>query len=134
MRKRRQTEVFSLSFLDCICCGFGAVILFYMIISAQSGVERIRKTDDLASQVRLLEEQVLEGTKNLVVLRNSLAKTTSETVCAASRATRLNGGFKRPRKCRRTRSCQLVSGSSPRMVATWSNQRLPMETCPISSR
>ena len=89
MRKRRQTEVFSLSFLDCICCGFGAVILFYMIISAQSGVERIRKTDDLASQVRLLEEQVLEGTKNLVVLRNSLAKTTSETVSAASRATRL---------------------------------------------
>ncbi len=89
MRKRRQTEVFSLSFLDCICCGFGAVILFYMIISAQSGVERIRKTNDLASQVRLLEEQVLEGTKNLVVLRNTLAKTTSETVSASSRATRL---------------------------------------------
>ncbi len=89
MRKRRQTEVFSLSFLDCICCGFGAVILFYMIISAQSGVERIRRTNDLASQVRLLEEQVLEGTKNLVVLRNTLARTTSETVSASSRATRL---------------------------------------------
>ena len=87
MRKRRQTEVFSLSFLDCICCGFGAVILFYMIISAQSGVERIRRTEDLASQVRLLEEQVLEGTKNLVVLRNTLTKTTSETVSASSRAT-----------------------------------------------
>ncbi|MBV6418014.1 MAG: hypothetical protein CMLOHMNK_02793 [Steroidobacteraceae bacterium] len=97
MRKRRQAEVFSLSFLDCICCGFGAVILFYMIISAQSGIERIRKTDDVASQVRLLEEQVLEGTRNLVVLRNALEKTTSETASAASRATRLIEELKRER-------------------------------------
>ena len=29
--KRRETEVFSLAFLDCICCGFGAVILFYLV-------------------------------------------------------------------------------------------------------
>lgn len=97
MRKRRQTEVFSLSFLDCICCGFGAVILFYMIISAQSGVERIRKTEDAAAEVRRLEEQVLEGTKNLVVLRNTLTKTTSETVSAASRATRLIEQLKQER-------------------------------------
>lgn len=89
MRKRRQTEVFSLSFLDCICCGFGAVVLFYTIVSAQSGAERVRRTEDLGSQVRLLEEQVLEGTKNLVVLRNTLEKTESETASAASRATRL---------------------------------------------
>ena len=34
--RRRDTEVFSLSFLDVICCGFGAVILFYTIISAPS--------------------------------------------------------------------------------------------------
>ncbi len=27
-RRRRSVEIFSLSFLDCICCGFGAVILF----------------------------------------------------------------------------------------------------------
>ena len=26
---RRKTEVFSLSFLDVIACGFGAVVLFY---------------------------------------------------------------------------------------------------------
>ncbi len=97
MRKRRQTEVFSLSFLDCICCGFGAVILFYMIISAQSGVERIRRNEDLTSQVRMLEEQVLEGTKNLVVLRNALARTTSETTSAASRATRLIEQLKKER-------------------------------------
>jgi hypothetical protein len=96
-RKKRQTEVFSLSFLDVICCGFGAVVLFYTIISAQSGVERIRRTEDLTAQVNLLEERVLEGTRNLVVLRNTLEKTDSETASAASRARRLVEELQRKR-------------------------------------
>ncbi len=78
-----------MSFLDVICCGFGAVVLFYTIISAQSGVERIRKVDDLTGEVNKLEELVLQGTKNLVVLRNTLEKTESETVSASRRATRI---------------------------------------------
>ena len=86
---RRKVEVFSLSFLDVICCGFGAVILFYTIISAQSGHERIRKTEDLSAEVSKLEEEVLKGTRNLVVLRNSIERTESETISAASRAKRL---------------------------------------------
>jgi hypothetical protein len=88
-RRRRNTEVFSLSFLDCICCGFGAVVLFYTIISAQSGVERVRKIDDVTAEVNRLEEQVLVGTKNLVVLRNTLEKTQSDTVAASQRAARI---------------------------------------------
>ena len=39
MRKRRAFEVFTLSFLDCICCGFGAVVLFYTIVQAQAGAD-----------------------------------------------------------------------------------------------
>ena len=31
VRRRRKLEEFSLSFLDVICCGFGAVILLLMI-------------------------------------------------------------------------------------------------------
>jgi hypothetical protein len=31
MRKRRETEVFNLSFMDCICCGFGAIILLFIL-------------------------------------------------------------------------------------------------------
>src|SRR5256885_1954113 len=39
--KRRETEVFSLAFLDCICCGFGAVILvFIMTISQKTMVDK----------------------------------------------------------------------------------------------
>jgi anti-sigma28 factor (negative regulator of flagellin synthesis) len=88
-RRRKATETFGLSFLDVICCGFGAVILFYTIISAQSGLERIRQTTDLSSEVSRIEEQVLEGTRNLVIMRNALEEAQSETVSAAQRATRV---------------------------------------------
>lgn len=95
---KRRVEVFSLSFLDVICCGFGAVILFYTIISAQSGIERTRQAEDLAAQVSLLEEEVLRGARNLVLLRNTLDKTESETISATSRATRLIEELQRRRE------------------------------------
>jgi hypothetical protein len=95
---RRRFEVFTLSFLDCICCGFGAVILFYTIISAQSGMRRIHQTDDVRSEVHKIEEQVLEGTRRLVVLRNTLEKTDSETRQAAARSTALVENLERRRE------------------------------------
>lgn len=98
MRRRRQTEVFSLSFLDCICCGFGAVVLFYTVMSANIGQQRVRQHDEVTAEVHKLEEQVLEGTKNLVVLRNTLQKTRSETVSGSSRATLLVEELQRKRQ------------------------------------
>ena len=32
MRRRREFEIFSMSFLDAICCGFGAMILLFLVI------------------------------------------------------------------------------------------------------
>jgi len=31
MIRRRTPQTFSLSFLDCICCGFGAIILLFVL-------------------------------------------------------------------------------------------------------
>ena len=31
MIRRRPTTIFSLAFLDCICCGFGAIILLFVL-------------------------------------------------------------------------------------------------------
>jgi hypothetical protein len=76
---RRKTEVFSLSFLDVIACGFGAIVLFYTILSAQAGVQRQERNDDVQAEVDRLEEEVLEGYKDLVVLRNSLDETEEKT-------------------------------------------------------
>jgi len=94
MKKRRAFEVFTLSFLDCICCGFGAVVLFYTIVQAQAGVEEIRRIDDLTGEVTKLEEQVLEGTKNLVQLRNTLEKTDQDASEAAARRARITEELK----------------------------------------
>ena len=88
-RRRRRLEVFSMSFLDCICCGFGAVVLIYMIIAAQSGAKRMQKSVQLSAEVNLIEEQVIEGYKNLAALRNTLRKTDQEKAQAAGRADRV---------------------------------------------
>ena len=70
-RKRRPFEVFSMSFLDCMSCGFGAVILFFMIINAQVR-ETTEQPSELMSETRKLEVEILEGRKNLVLARNTL--------------------------------------------------------------
>ena len=35
--QRRRFDIFSMSFLDTICCAFGAIVLLYMILNANSG-------------------------------------------------------------------------------------------------
>lgn len=85
-QRRRTTEVFTLSFLDCICCGFGAVILFYTMVSAQSGAVQARATERLAAEVDRLDAQVLSGSRNLAALRDTLEKTRNETASAAAKS------------------------------------------------
>lgn len=82
-RKRRQFEVFSMSFLDCMSCGFGAVILFFMIINSQ--VRETTETDpsDLMAETKKIEVEILEGRKDLVLAKNTkeqleIEKTTAE--------------------------------------------------------
>ncbi len=41
-RRTRKTEVFSLSFLDCICCGFGAIILLFIVSMGVQATEIIK--------------------------------------------------------------------------------------------
>ncbi len=80
---RRQTLTFSMSFLDVISCGFGAVVLFYTIISAQAGLHRIKESADLSAEARRLEQEVLDGYKHLAELRNALDSTEDRKVRAA---------------------------------------------------
>jgi len=75
---RKPLNVFSLSFLDAMTCGFGAVILFYMIINANIDQRREVVLDDLASEVDRMELKVLTGRKNLVQLKDDLAKLIEE--------------------------------------------------------
>lgn len=71
-RKRRESQVFSLSFLDCMSCGFGAVILFFMIINAQVKETTEDDPSDLMAETRRLEVEILEGRKDLVLAKNTI--------------------------------------------------------------
>ena len=66
---RRRFHVFSMSFLDIISCGFGAVVLFFVIINAQVRLRADAQRIDLLSESTLLEQEVLEGRKDLLQLR-----------------------------------------------------------------
>lgn len=73
-RKRRSTEIFSMSFLDCMSCGFGAVILFFMIINSHVNATTENDNSELMAETNRLEIEVLEGRKNLALARNTKQK------------------------------------------------------------
>ena len=58
MRRRRSVEVFSLSFLDCICCGFGAIILLLVLTEVGRPVVLEKSRKNLDGQVRALTEKL----------------------------------------------------------------------------
>ena len=71
--KRRETEVFSLAFLDCICCGFGAVILvFILTISQKQSVDKA-DVDALAERARQMASQITISQQDLDRLAKVLA-------------------------------------------------------------
>jgi len=66
---RKKFTTFNLSFLDIMSCGFGAVILFYMIISAQVSVRADTENVALLGESNRLEDEVLAGRKDMVRLQ-----------------------------------------------------------------
>lgn len=72
---RRPVNAFALSFLDCICCGFGAVILVFMIISAKIQEVSTEKLEGLESNRVRLESLAMAGERVLAQLRADFAQT-----------------------------------------------------------
>jgi hypothetical protein len=87
---RRRTEgVFSLSFLDAMTCGLGAVILLYMVINATVRLRADRLTFELQAEVDRLELAVMDANARRVELRNSLDETDDEAVLTRGLSRRL---------------------------------------------
>lgn len=74
MARRRGFNVISMSFLDAITCGFGAVILFFMIIAANVDLRHDEEVEDVSAEVDRVQLKVLTGRKNLVQQREDLAR------------------------------------------------------------
>lgn len=86
---RRKAEVFGLSFMDCICCGFGATILVYMVLNSGASRRADRELGPLKAETDRLEQQVLEGQANLVELRNTFEQIRQRSATAEGLSTRL---------------------------------------------
>jgi hypothetical protein len=59
MLRRRSVEVFSLAFLDCICCGFGAIILLLVLTDYQRPAKLEASRINLQAQIRDLQQQLV---------------------------------------------------------------------------
>ncbi|MBI2994609.1 MAG: VWA domain-containing protein [Gammaproteobacteria bacterium] len=90
-RARREISTFNLSFLDIMSCGFGAVILLFLIIkhNIDVNVPVPIDTDQQASEVRLLEEEILESRENLAKSRNTISDIDDELAVAQGLAARI---------------------------------------------
>jgi hypothetical protein len=78
--RRRGFATFSLSFVDAILCGFGAVILLFLIVNANSLAHRKQVTADLRSETDRLAQSLEAGRLRLVELQNTLRETLQEQV------------------------------------------------------
>ncbi len=88
-KRQRSFTTFNLSFLDIMSCGFGAVVLVFLIIDHSIEVQSKELNRDLLSEVRLLEEDIADGEQGLVKLRNTLSDLDLQMVEAQGRATRI---------------------------------------------
>jgi len=78
MKRRREFEVFSMSFLDAICCGFGAIILLF-IVSRTSEPGRLEESErDLDGLIAQYERELNEIVGETERVRRDEANTSSD--------------------------------------------------------
>ena len=86
---RRKVSPFSLSFLDIMFCGFGAVVLLVLVLNHDTVKSRNEVFTDLRAEAVRLEKEVLIGKEDLVEARNSLEATESEIVLMQGQSERV---------------------------------------------
>lgn len=86
-KRRRNIEAFSLSFLDCICCGFGAIILLLVLSKIYQPVVVEEADQDLRKLIALLQQELFDIRGTTTILDRTLKEVKEET-----RATRIELG------------------------------------------
>ena len=76
MKKRRNIEVFSLSFLDCICCGFGAIVLLLVLSKLYDPIITNTVSEELSislkKELQAVKDQSLQIEKDLPIFQKEL--------------------------------------------------------------
>ncbi len=95
--KRREFEVFTLSFLDCICCGFGAIILLLVLTDIGQPIVIERSEKDLRGQILELQRQLFELRGETDVLNRELQGRTKVLTTEQQKAAALAGDLSKIR-------------------------------------
>ena len=88
-RKKRAFTTFNLSFLDVMSCGFGAVVLVFLIMNHSIEQQSQDLNQNLLSEVTMMEEDIKDGEEGLVRLRNVLSEVDMQMAEAKGLATRI---------------------------------------------
>jgi hypothetical protein len=90
-RTRRDTETFSMSFLDCICCGFGAIILLLVLNEFGEPIQLEQAKVDLDAQIVRMEKEIFDIRGMALVLERELRARIEQLSEEQKRIARLRG-------------------------------------------
>ena len=89
--RRRETETVSISFLDVICCGFGAIILLLMITKIVEPIVLERSTVNLEGVVADLQAKLFEIRGETKVFNRDLTVKNEQLSLLRDKVARLRG-------------------------------------------
>ena len=92
-RRRREIEIFNLSFLDVVSCGFGAIVLLLVIVKISEPRVIERLTVDLSGQVQKLEEELFVIRGETTTLNRDLTEKQQQLSLSREKLARLKGSL-----------------------------------------
>jgi hypothetical protein len=93
--KRREVEFASLSFLDCICCGFGAVILLLVLTKFAEPILLEQTTEELEAIIVRSEQELEQIRGETRIVNLELTSKREQLSDIESRVARLQGDLSR---------------------------------------
>ncbi len=91
MKKRRNIEIFNLSFLDCVCCGFGALILLLVLSKTAEPIIFEEYSKNLDKVVAKLHEELYEIRGETHILNRELVSKKEQLALEVEKIARLQG-------------------------------------------
>lgn len=89
-QKRRETEIFSISFLDCITCGLGSVVLL-LVLSDIRTPETAEIQQNLQAQMAKLQDELIDISGQSAILNKDLAARQEQLSEEQAKIARLRG-------------------------------------------
>ncbi|MDH3721770.1 MAG: hypothetical protein OER74_09750 [Desulfobacteraceae bacterium] len=90
-KRRRDIDIFSLSFLDCICCGFGAIILLFVLSKFAEPVVIEQIKENMQAEIVRLEKELFEIQGDTHILNRDLTAKKEQLSKDKKKLARLQG-------------------------------------------